>query len=530
MSSEVALSGPEAKPEVKANYVAFIALVTGAFLSILDIQIVASALGPMSASLSATIDEIAWVQTSYLIAEVIVIPLSGWLLSALGTRLLFGLAAGGFTIMSLACAVAWSLPMMVTFRALQGLFGGLLIPIVFTAIYQIFPPGKQGMATVIASLGVSIAPILGPIVGGYLTHQISWHWMFLINIPIGVAAVLAGLATIDHDKPNFPLLRQADVVGILLIAVCLGTLEFTLKEGQEFDWFDSTMIRITAATALISAIWFYVHERRHPHPVVVLDLFRNRNFALGCVLSFLYGVAFFAPNYLIPALLTTVRGFDSLQIGLALIPMGIFMMVSGLLAGALEKRIPSRLMAIMGFSIAAVGLYVDADMTADVGQGDLFLGQALRGLSGMLVFLPCAALSMGSVSPAMTGQASSLFNLTRNLGGAIGLALITWLVETRTDSHAYRLREAMGAPRIAYEPYLGDTAVFGAPMADLPAQTTTADALRMTAEQLVLQQAHVLAYADAWRALAVTLAIAILILLFVKGVSPAGTPAPSPTH
>jgi len=293
----------------QAKLIAFATMCVGMFIALLDIQIVSASLRDIGGGLSAGADETVWVQTSYLIAEIIVIPLSGWLSRVMSTRWLFSLSAAGFTVASLLCGVAWNIQSMIAFRALQGFLGGSMIPLVFTTAFVFFS-GKQRViaAATIGALS-SLAPTLGPTVGGWITDNYSWHWLFFINLLPGIFITFAVPMLVRTDKPNLSLLRGADYLGIAMMAVFLGCLEYTLEEGPRLDWFGDDTILLTAWLSGLAGVGFIWRSLVHEQPIVDLRALKDRNFALGCAFSFMSGVGIFATIYLTPLFLGRVRGF-----------------------------------------------------------------------------------------------------------------------------------------------------------------------------------------------------------------------------
>src|SRR5882724_6423599 len=288
----------------------FVVMCAGMFIALLDIQIVASSLQEIGGGLSAAQDEISWVQTAYLIAEIIMIPLSGWLTRVLSTRWLFTISAAGFTLSSMLCGVAWDIHSMILFRALQGLLGASMIPTVFTSSFHYFQGSRRVYSAAVIGTIASIAPILGPVIGGWITDTLSWHWLFYINLVPGVAITLLVPTLVNIDKPDFSLLRRADYPGIALMAVGLGTLEYVLEEGTRWNWFDDATIRGCAWVAGAALVLFVIRSLTYRQPVLDLRALANRNFAIGCLLSFITGIGIFTSIYLTPLFLGYVRGFS----------------------------------------------------------------------------------------------------------------------------------------------------------------------------------------------------------------------------
>jgi DHA2 family multidrug resistance protein len=490
----------------RRDWIGFFAMLVGLFMAILDIQIVASSLGEIGAGLSTTIEETAWIQGAYLTAEVIIIPLTAWLTRSLSTRTLFALSSGLFTLTSLACGLAWDLESMIVFRVLQGLSGGVMIPLVFSTIYMIFPPERRAGMIVIVALVANIAPTIGPTLGGWLTQLMSWQWLFFINLVPGIAVTFLIWKTVDIDRPNFALLKQIDLLGVILIALFLGPLVYVLEEGPREDWFASSTILVVSTVSLISCILMVWRELSAKHPVVDIRAFRDRNFLIGCMLSFALGVAIYGSIYLLPVVLSTVRGFNSLQIGMVMIVIGVFQFISGPIAGQMEKRMDQRLMLALGLALYTAGFWLFSQTTADVGLGQLFWPQLLHGMAIVICFLPITAIALGTLPPAEIQNASGLYNLMRNLGGAIGLAAINTFIGERYDLHRERLAETITMARI--------------PVSEVVAAAGEGDREAITSLQKILhlveREARVMTYNDVWLIMAATIAAGFLLIPFVR--------------
>ena len=433
---------PPALPPLKArDVITFVAMVFGMFMAILDIQIVSSSLAQIQAGLSASADEISWVQTSYLVAEVVMIPLSGLLARILSTRVLFALSAATFTLMSIACAFAWNLESMIVFRALQGFLGGAMIPSVFSASFILFPLERRPLVTVIIGLVATMAPTLGPTLGGYLTEELNWHWLFLINVVPGIATATAAWLLIRIDRPNPALLRGFDVPGLVFMALFLGSLEYVVEEGARNDWFEDGTIRTFTIVSGVGALLFFWRVLVYRHPVVDLRAFKNRNFSLGCLYSFVLGVGLYGSIFLVPMFLARVRGLNSLQIGLIMMVTGLAQFLSAPLAAALSRRLDLRLMLALGLVLFGAGVYLNSFLTNQSDYWELFLPQVVRGFSLMLCFMPINTLALGTLPADALKNASGLYNLMRNLGGAVGLAFFNTLIIERFALHTARIAE-----------------------------------------------------------------------------------------
>jgi MFS transporter, DHA2 family, multidrug resistance protein len=420
---------------------AFLIMVFGMFMSILDIQVVSASLSEIQAGLSASSSEVSWVQTSYLIAEVIAIPLSGFLSRAFGTRLLFAISASGFTIASFFCGFASSIEQMILWRAIQGFLGAGMIPTVFASAYTVFPREKFYIVGPIIGLVATLAPTIGPTVGGYITDLMSWHWLFFINIVPGIGITVGVLALVDFDEPNFALLEHFDWWGLLFMAGFLGSLEYVLEEGPQYEWLQDTSVATCAAVGFVSAIAFFWRVLTAREPIVDVRTFNDRNFGVGCLLSFCIGVGLYGLTYIYPRYLAEVRGYSALMIGETMFVSGITMFLTAPIVGRLMLKVDLRYIIVSGLCIFALGSYQMTWITRDYDFYELLMPQILRGIGMMLAMVPTNTIALGTLAPERVKNASGLFNLTRNLGGALGLAVINQVLNERTDLHIARLQE-----------------------------------------------------------------------------------------
>src|SRR6201987_3161051 len=395
--------------------IAFLIMVCGMFMSILDIQVVSASLSDIQAGLSASSTEVSWVQTAYLIAEVIAIPLSGFLSRALGTRLLFAISASGFTVSSLLCGFASSSEEMILWRAIQGFLGAGMIPTVFASAYTIFPRSKFHIVAPIIGLVATLAPTVGPTVGGYITDVMSWHWLLFINVFPGVIIPIGVLALIDFDQPNFPLLRHFDWWGLIFMAGFLGALEYVLEEGPQYEWLQDTSVAVCAAISFLSAIAFFWRVLTAKVPIVDLYAFTDRNFAVGCVLQFCIGIGLYGLTYVYPRYLAEVRGYSALMIGETMFVSGITMFLMAPIVGRLMQLVDLRLIIALGLITFAIGSYQMTWITRDYDFYELLLPQILRGIGMMCAMVPTNNIALGTLEADRVKNASAMFNLTRNL-------------------------------------------------------------------------------------------------------------------
>lgn len=511
-----------AEPVVTPRLIgAFVALSVGMFMAILDIQIVASSLSEIQAGLSASSSEIAWVQTAYLIAEIVMIPLTGYLSRALSTRYLFAIAAGGFTLMSILCATATSIEQMIVWRAAQGFIGGAMIPVVFSAAFTVFPKRQQAIVASIVGLIATLAPTVGPTIGGILTNAFSWHWLFLINVAPGLLVTLAVLLLVDFDKPDFSLLRRLDWPGLITLAIFLGALEYVLEEGAGNDWFQDRSILICAIVSAIAGVIFFYRALTAREPIVDIKAFADRNFATGSLFSFALGVGLYGLVFLYPVFLARVRGYDSLEIGNTMFVTGIFMMITAPIAGTLAQRVDPRWMMGIGLALFAISCLELVPISKDWAFGELFLPQAVRGVALMTSMLPVSIIALGTLPRTRVQNASGLFNLMRNLGGAFGLAIITTLLNKRDDLHLSRLRDSITWSR---QPVVGELSNLTNGFQANPGLDAPKVALKQLSN-IVQQQALVMAFSDVFLILAVLFFLVLFLVPLAKrpeAAAPAG--------
>ncbi len=498
--------------------IAFLAMVFGMFMAILDIQIVSASLSEIQAGLSASSDEIPWVQTAYLIAEVVMIPLSGFLGRLMSTRVLFTISAAGFTAASALCATATNIDQMIVYRAIQGFIGGGMIPSVFAAAFTIFPPSKRSIVSPMIGLVATLAPTIGPTIGGYLSHAFSWHWLFLVNVGPGIVVAIAAWNLIDFDKGDSSLLDKFDWWGLLGMAAFLGPMEYVLEEGPRYDWLDDNSVFGAFIVMVLGGVLFFFRVFTAEQPIVDLRAFKDMNFTFGSLFSFVMGVGLYGLTYLYPLYLAEIRGYDSLQIGEALFVSGLAMFMTAPVAGFLSNRMDPRLMMMIGFLAFAGGAWIVTGLTADWDFNELLIPQILRGCGLMLCMVPINNLALGTLPPALMKNASGLFNLTRNLGGAVGLAVINTVLTHRSDMHYERLAEHVRWGNPAAENMLANlTATFNAD--GLPGH----DAALSRLVGMVRQQATVMSFSDVFFILTMMFcALAVCAILLRKPRQAAG--------
>ena len=501
----------------------FVVMCVGMFIALLDIQIVASSLQEIGGGLSAAQDQISWVQTAYLIAEIIMIPLSGWLTRVFSTRWLFTASSVGFTIASMLCGLAWNIESMIVFRALQGMLGASMIPIVFTSTFHYFQGPRRVYSAAVVGAIASVAPTLGPVIGGFITDTLDWRWLFYANVAPGIAISILVPLLVKIDEPDLSLLKGADYPGIILMAMALGTLEYVLEEGSRWNWFDDATIRDCAMIAAVAGFLFVIRSLSFPRPVVDLRALGNRNFTLGCILSFITGIGIFSTIYLTPLFLGYVRGFSAWQTGMAIFSTGMASLVGVPVYVMLARRFDTRWLMMIGLASFGLSMWSFSFITHEWGAAELFLPQILRGFPQVFAVAPSVNLGLGSLPPERLKYASGLFNMMRNLGGAVGIAVCGAVLNNRTNFHfhaiASNLTPANGAmTRLVNEVAQRYAAIPGSQQAGYQAALKQLWAL-------AYREASTLAYADAFLAIMVCFIFATMLVPFLRNVGPAKVPA-----
>jgi DHA2 family multidrug resistance protein len=496
----------------------FAVMCIGMFMALLDIQIVASSLQDIGGGLSAAQDQISWVQTAYLIAEITMIPLSGWLTRVFSTRWLFTASAIGFTATSLLCGLAWNIESMIVFRALQGMLGASMIPTVFTSSFHYFQGQRRVYAAAVVGTIASIAPTLGPVVGGWITDTLNWHWLFYINLLPGAAVAILIPSLVKIDKPDLSLLKAADYLGIVLMAIGLGSLQYVLEEGARWNWFDDMTIRIFSVIAAVTGILFIVRSLTFKNPVVDLRALLNRNFFLGCVLSFVTGVGIFATIFLTPLFLGYVRGYSAWQTGVAIASTGVASLAGVPVYIFLARKFDIRWLMMSGMACFGLSMFSFTSITHDWGWQELLIPQILRGFPQVFVVAPAVTLGLGSLTPERLKYASGLFNMMRNLGGAIGIAVCGTILNDRTNQHFLHLAEHLNATNQAMREWLQKVGAHFTALNGGDAIHGHAVALKQL-WSLTYREAQVQTFADAFYVIAICFVLATLAVPLLRKVA-----------
>ncbi|MEC9356795.1 MAG: DHA2 family efflux MFS transporter permease subunit [Pseudomonadota bacterium] len=511
-----------AQREDRQRMLSFMVMALGMFMALLDIQIVAASLSEIQAGLAATSDQVAFIQTAYLITEVIMIPLSGWLSRLLSTRWLFTLSAAGFTLASIGCGLSWNIESMVFFRTIQGFVGGAMVPTTFAAGFTLFTGEKQARIPAILGLAGTLAPALGPTLGGWITAHLDWRWLFFINLIPGLAITLLIPRRLHIDKPDMSLLRRIDYLGLASLALFLGGLQYTLEEGPRHGWFGDPGIRNLFIAAILAGVVFIGRSLSYASPIVELRLLAQRNFALACTLSFVFGAGMYGAIYLTPLYLGTVRGWDALDIGTTVFVVGIFQLFSTPSIVILSRRIGVRAQLSIGFGLFAASTWLLHGIGDQWGFWELLLPQALRGFASMFCIVPITNLALAQLGPADLKAGSGLVNVTRNLGGAIGLALInTQLFYERFERHVAAFAAQMRPVREVVDARL--QSVQAALDSHFVDEARAALAARALLARLGAHEALALSFGDVFLLLSLSFIAAFVLIVAVRS-SAAGSP------
>jgi DHA2 family multidrug resistance protein len=416
---------PTLKLDRLGHGVLTVAIMMAVLLQVLDTTIANVALPHMMASMSATRETINWVLTSYIVASAIAIPITGWLADRVGRRRLFIWSVIAFTIASVMCAMAQNLPQMVAFRALQGVSGAFLVPIAQAVMFDINPQTKHARAMAMFGMGVMIGPILGPVLGGWLTENYNWRWVFLVNLPVGVVCTLLLLRFMPSGEVKR---RPFDLFGFFLLAMALGGLQLMLDRGEQLDWFDSWEVWVECGLAISGAWMFVVHLATGGHPLFDPKMFKDRNFAFALAFMAVTGVLLLAGLALLPPLLQTLFGYSVLDSGFLTAPRGIGTLISMMLAGRLTGKVDARLLIFAGIGCLALSLYQMSGFTLVMGSRPIIVSGVVQGLGLGFIFVPLQALAFASLPPAYRTTGAALLNLCRNIGGSVGISVVTFLL------------------------------------------------------------------------------------------------------
>ena len=505
-------------------FLGFGAMVIGQFMAILDIQIVAASLPQIQAGVGASTDQVSWIQTAYLIPEVVMIPLSGYLSRLWGTQRLYLVSCAGFIVMSVLTGLSSSIDMMILTRALQGFIGGAMIPTVFAVAFTAFPPERRVTASVIMGLIVTLAPTVGPTLGGHLTEWLSWRWLFFINVPTGLIVLFGVARWGDFDKGDPSLAKGFDWFGLAVMAVFLMSMQYVLEEGAKDDWFDDSLILWLTVVAVVGGATFIWRQMTYRNPIVELRAFANRNFTVGVLMTAVSGASLFGGTFLLPQFLGRVRHYSASEVGTTMVISGLSMFLTGPIAGRLVRKTDPRIPMCVGFLLAGFGMYMAHGVTKDWGFWEFASVQACRGVGVMIAMIATQQITMSTLPPHMVKNASGLVNLARNTGGAVGLALLATSITQQTalyyDDMTSKVTQGSAAAGMM------------AGLTERMMQLGVADpagAARKAVGGMMQQQATVLAFGDSFTLLAIGCFIAAAVSLLAAPVKNA-PPPPSDAH
>lgn len=500
-----AAGGAPAKADAAA-WLAVFAGSLGALMATLDISIVNSALPTIQGEIGASGTEGTWIATSYLVAEIIIIPLSAWLERVLGLRTLLLLAAVLFTAFSMLCGISTNLTMMIIGRAGQGITGGALIPTAMTIIATRLPPHQQPIGTAMFGVTAILGPVLGPLIGGWLTESISWHYAFFLNLPVGVLLVTLLLIGLPHQKAHLADLLRADWLGIIGLALGLGGLTVVLEEGQREQWFQSSEILQLTAVSILGFVLLFAGQFLAKRPVIRLRLLLDRQFGSVALMGVVIGMVIYGTSYVIPQFLAAIADYNALQSGKIVLLSGIPSMILMPFTPFMIRHIDIRIAVGAGLAILAASCWIDTALTAE-STGSAFVdSQLLRGVGTILGFLFLNQAAVSSVSPQYAGDAAGIFNAARNIGGSLALAAIATLQDQRNWLHMRRIEETFNANSVDVQSYLaGLGQALGSP-----------DAALRTVAQTIQRDALVMTYNDLFWLLAVGILFVMPLVLFLR--------------
>src|SRR6476620_5326848 len=470
-------------------------------MEVLDTSVANVALPHIAGNLSATSEEATWVLTSYLISNAIVLPATSWIARYVGRKRFLVICIIIFTIASALCGAAPNLQILILARILQGMGGGALQPIAQSVLLESFPPAKRGAAMAFYGMGIVVAPIIGPTLGGWITDNYSWRWIFYINLPVGLIAAFMANAFVE-DPPYLKDQKpgQIDYIGFGLMALGLAALELTLDLGQQRDWFESSVIVFTTAMSVVSLVGFVIWELTTPEPIVNLRVFLNRNFAVGCALIASVGVVLYGSTALLPLFLQTLLGYPAVESGIAVSPRGIGSIVSMVVVGRLIGKVDARILIVFGFSVLAYSTYMFVGINLYIAQSNIIYPMIISGFAMGFVFVPLTTMSMATLPQEQIGNASGIYNLMRNTGGSIGIAIMTTLLARNAQVHQAVLTTHTSEYDPAYQAAFEQ--INTTLMATMDPVSATQQAYA-TMYGMVVRQAAVLSYIDNFRLLAI---------------------------
>ncbi|MDH2345804.1 MDR family MFS transporter [Bradyrhizobium sp. SSUT77] len=517
-ASVASISAPAAPatPAVSTKtWIAVIGATLGAFMAVLNIQIVNASLADIQGAIGAGIDDGGWISTSYLIAEIVVIPLSAWLAQVFSIRIYLLTNAVLFLVLSAACALAQDLPQMIVLRAVQGFTGGVLIPMAFTLIITLLPRGKQPVGLALFALSATFAPAIGPTIGGYLTENFGWQYIFYVNLVPGTIMVGMLWYALDAKPMRLSLLREGDWAGIITMAIGLSALQTVLEEGNKDDWFGSPFIVKLSVIAAVALTAFLIIELTVKKPLLNLRLLVRRNFGFGILANFLLGVALYGSVFILPQYLARIQGYNAEQIGMVLAWTGLPQLLLIPLVPRLMQKFDARIIIGAGFVLFAASNFMNIYMTSNYAADQLLWPNVVRAIGQALVLAPLSAVATAGIESENAGSASGLFNMMRNLGGAVGIALLQTLLTKREQYHSNVLMQSVSVFEQATRTRLEQLTQYFVNHGILDRADASHRAY-VAIGHIVQKQAYILAFSDTFYLLGMALIVALIATLFLK--------------
>jgi DHA2 family multidrug resistance protein len=491
-----------------------VAVMLGTFMEVLDTTVVNVSLPHIAGDLSASVDEATWVLTSYLVSNAIILPMTGWLSNQFGRKRILMTSIAGFTLASVACGMAPSLPFLIIFRVIQGATGGGLQPLSQAIMLEAFPPEQRGKAMAFWGLGIVVAPMLGPVMGGWITENYSWRWVFYINLPIGILALVMSKLFIFDPKYISRRSSRIDYWGIGLLALGMGALQIMLDKGQEEDWFGSHFILILAVLAVVGIVGFVLNEMFENQPVVNLRVFKNRSYATGVLVMTVLGFVLYGATVLIPIYLQQLLGYSALDAGWAMLPRGLGSFIAMPFVGILMSKIEARKLLIVGLAVAAYSLWALSHVNLNAGYWDVFWPQFIQGLSMGFVFVPLTTVTHDTIPKEQMGNATSLFNLMRNIGASIGIAMVTTITARHTQININILGTTVTQSNPATQQMINAAKAWF--MSRGMDATTAGQQAQASLWGMLQQQASMVAFIHAFRFLAILFVVMIPLIFIMK--------------
>ncbi len=518
MSGNAGVWKPQSNPWLIA-----VAVMLATFMEVMDTSIAAVAVPYIAGSVSATSDEATWVLTSYLVANAVFLPSSTWFSLRFGRKRYLMFSVLIFTIASFLCGIAGSLAFILIARAIQGAAGGGLQPLSQAILMESFPPEKQGLAMGLFAMGVVVAPVIGPTLGGYLTDAVSWRWAFYVNIPVGILALILQHKFLEDP----PYIKDAhpgslDKIGLGLLAIWSGAMQFMCDKGQEEDWFGSPLIRWALFFFIVALALFLARELTHQKPLLNLRVLANRNFGIGCLLIFLFGVGVYSITSVLPLFYQTLLGYSATAAGLAVSPRGLGSFAAALIAGRLVGKVDSRMLLAFGFTVLCAANLWTGTINLSIAPTSLFWPIVITGFAFPFVFVPLSGIALGTLPQKELGNASGLFNLLRNLGGSIGIAAANTISLRHLQTHRNEMVHLLSGSNLALRQQLSHLTR----LMSMHAGPAKASLRAMAIAQRTLNgQAQLWSYVDVFRDLSVVCALCVPIVFVLKKAQAKGAAA-----